>query len=352
MGKANNNSTRREFLRHAAGWGVSIATGLALSGDSDNTSQIIQPTQQPTEHSNQWAFLEDRPIIDVPLPVKLIETSYIPLGQQYETSFENLPNQTLVSSIKRDIKLEARTRGFSPRNSIGFVYRQIFGIPDDLEHASSLMAHCKKAEEVLYESFPDLEKLNIKWTILKKGDNYETDFNGRGFLGYGYFDVVTYGIKSLMNDEKIERKMARMNQGGLHLNQDIANTPEKEYLMFISASPGAVFSPFSELIPALFSKVERKYEQETSNASTYLAAEAFSEAVAHVLGLKLCDELKIPGGKDILAKHLSMLASLDHGPYRLVPQALNWVQTNGVQAAYKLYRESPGKFMEAIGEYK
>ncbi|MDO8563781.1 MAG: hypothetical protein Q7R87_02135 [Nanoarchaeota archaeon] len=224
---------------------------------------------------------------------------------------------------------------------------QSAGVPTSTARAESVIRHCTRANELLEERIKGLSDLQIKYTPLKAGGNYQEDWNKRCFIGAGYYDIKRTYLDVPFNNSRIVIGNTTMN-AGCEANMKFKDFKLEKWSMFIPANKNALHGFFSESIPIhTHTSTQRYFKEEGYNFEKGVEVdEASSEAISHVLSHEYVDRHRVMNGHKMLDGALDTFTR--HPEYKYVKQAIEWTKRNGVQATYDLYMESPAKFLKAI----
>ena len=304
-------------------------------------------------HDDRWAFLEEkeREFYYEGLDYHGIIDRYVPLGLKKKLEEGSKELEDVRNAIESTLVLEIKKAGFD----LGSEYkasatRQEYGIPAKLEVAQSLVDYCKKAVDYLHSRISGLDKREIHWTQVKEGDDFERDFNTRGFAVHSYYDMQRVEIVNKRNpDQALTRGRHKHKAGGAFWSHFDESQSLDNWYLIISANKSAIASPFSEVIP--ITTTRRTFEEEIYRKGYeegVQADEAVSEGISHHLSQDIIRELNIPDGLKSLEESHRKFMEGNSQIYRYVPNAIRWIEKNSIQAAFDLYMESPKKFMEAI----
>jgi hypothetical protein len=343
---------RRKLLIGAAGAGIALFGGLAyISLVADRRTPLYDPNHPWafTQRSNEQESTYNR------LNWVEIEQLFVPVGSEtllpesnprFEETKQSLPESRILAEIDKaglprsneyDLKLKERH----------------YMIPDNSSIAQSVLRYCEEATDFLY-SHPELshiERETVTWVPVKSGDNYESGFGRKGFIGHSYFRVQK--VYSSIPEEEEEREtmlVARSDhRTGAFLNtdRDLTGSMDNWYILISAAHPSIVVqAPFSELVPVAMTVPSIEYEREHGVEKTILLDEALSEAISHELARELCMKLKIPRGVELVEEGLRKTRDVEI--YRLLPHAHALVQRIGIRHAFDLYMDDPNKFEKAL----
>ena len=231
------------------------------------------------------------------------------------------------------------------------------GTPTSEKFREPMVDYCQRAEAYLHESIDGLVCDRFEWIPLKSGDDYAEGFDGKAFIGESFYHLYTIEItnKETKETEKVEYELIiEGNRVNTFSNPDNDLKREEGTYIFIGRGFGTLSGPISELLPYCTADVGDTYEAEVGSTTSVQVAEAFSEGVSYVLTNELVDLLEIPNGHEHVENLTgNMNADFDDlggKVYTYVPQGIEWVETNGVQAAHDLYIQDPGDFLETIQE--
>ncbi len=226
---------------------------------------------------------------------------------------------------------------------------QVFGVPEEDRYAYPLLEYCRKAVEFLYERLEGLKEYDIRWTVVENR-SYEKDFGGRGFIGNSSYDVRWVNIRDLKTGKIISK-----TGGTIYLREGfgiLSTNPKTHKLsgwfLFISTGRSAIVSPFSEVMPLTTIESASRYRNKTGSPALAMKAdEALVEGISYMLAGEISEKLGIPNGYERVEDMKENL--LVRPEYEYLRQSIEWIKRNGIQKAFDLYMEDPGKFLSAIG---
>lgn len=289
--------------------------------------RIIKKQSNKNEHLNRRKFLK----VAGGAAILSIPTFYI-LKNIFSDDKWSFLEQEYIGEDPEMVNINYIAENYVPLDKEG-----IYVVPEKKDIAESLKEYCKQAVKFLYENISGLDKQVIDWTIIKKDDDYSEGFNRKGFIGNSYYEIF----------KNLEFELSR---GGFNIPiLDTSTWKYDSWHLLILSGPGALCSPFSEIIP--FTTLKRSIKNTERDGKMYIKEasktdETISESLAHHLGIKIIKEMNIPNG----SKHLQERNEnyYQNPVYSYVPAAIKWIEMNGIQNAFDLYMESPKKFMDEI----
>ncbi|MEK6889022.1 MAG: hypothetical protein AABW80_02845 [Nanoarchaeota archaeon] len=334
--KQGTNVTRRKFLRR----GFGLAGGLcALSWAGLEIYQ--NRAEQPLSFVNIKESLEKVGYDDV---VRL----YVPLGERKDI----LPGMEEWAGLEKDsksaIQQALRKWKFDARDKYKVVPSlQIYGIPLEKRLISVCLNHCKSAEEFLLEEVPEFEPVNINWTPVKKGDNFEEAYANRGFIAESYFRVQRMKVNGENNPSRYIMMGRTVHLSG---GMGVGSTYGRRFIV-VCAGESLVTTPFSEIIPinAVAKSIEHAEKAGEENAS--VARESFSESMSYLLGIDILKKrygFSPEKAKEVINRIYYGSKNVGKGNYKDLHLAIKWAQKNGARAVYHAYMENPAKYVELI----
>ena len=268
--------------------------------------------------------------------------NYVPLGTQMR---RQLSNDQELGIIYEHIRQQEQVTGqrYFPQEFTS----QMYGVPLDFTISESLRKHCQLAESYL-KSRLAIDNFDVDWTVPILGNNYEDDFDGKGFLVDGFFEVFRYYFLKEDGSEYITLRAQ------YHSNSAVTRTwisNGDPWKIILTPGKNALISPFSEMVPRLTYSVDRAYAEETDELAAARANEALSEAMAYHLGLEFIVTLRRPDLSYIIEQ---TTADLTDERYALVNLAIEWIRNeqesgrDGVRGAFDLYMTGPDAFVDQI----
>ena len=297
---------------------------------------------------DRYGFLERK--IDLPkLSLEEIMHTLVPLHEEERIDSLSQEHSDFRAEMEPKIieGLEKGELGNRRNNYKIELTRQRYGVPEEPEFVQQLLKYCRTAEQFLYAHLPKLERFHINWTVIKRGDNYskKEDFNGKGLIGKALYEVIRY--RGINADTKNQDFIMVKSEGFIQsfLNMDVTDDSLKYWNLFIGSGPNALAAPFSEIIPLSLYRQLYKYREIMGVDGSRNAMEAVSEGISHLISLEIVKELSIPHGRKIVEDSTNNLVG---SIYRDVPDAIKWMERNGIQRGLELYMADPIKFMDAI----
>ena len=338
--------TRRDFIIGG------LASGLLLL--LPDTAYGRQSQKGPPEETSKWLFLDEASYEakkrQLERPVDLKSKNMVQIGPELD-----MPEYiSLYSVVRHGVEGEMSRRGLSPRNYGVWVAYRSYGFADAPSVSQSVADYAGSAVDFMHSKIRGLDPkcAGITWVPLRPGEDYSRDFNGKGFVGMGQYTHARGGFMN-KSDRKIT-EIARANSLDMSaqfrlFDYDSDKDGEIDWYIFLSTNYTSLMSPFSEVLHMAVYKRALKYQSEAGPGAEALASEAFAEASAEVLGGMMVDRFGIPGGHKVIAR---AGAERKKSPkYKLIGQAVPWIERYGPQAAYDLYMDSPGKFVKTIQSY-
>jgi hypothetical protein len=226
------------------------------------------------------------------------------------------------------------------------LFTSYYGVESEQRFSDSAINYSRKAVDFLYEKLQNLDKRNFRFAALKKRQDYTKDYDNTIFIGDNYYEIQE--IKAV-NTQKPEQsasiKRSYTGKGAFcTVTPNDSDHSVKEAYIFIPSSDFALFSAFSEIIPITTIKASRLAYGE--GIDSVIADEAISEGISRVLALELAQKLEIPNAE----KRIRSIELKSYKPmiYKHVPEAIKWIEKNGVQKAFDIYMENPTRFMDLI----
>lgn len=312
---------------------------------TDNPRPAYSVEQQV---GNEWAFL-DRKIDDKAAgytDAYAVMRNFVPLGE--ETGIDgiklaevkkSIPKQQLIDIIKQH---GFRSTKFDIQASV-----QIYGVPEEPAYAQQMKDYLVKAENYLHERLEGLDKHAIDWVILKQGDDFSKNYQGKGFIGHSYFDIETIHLRSKTNPNE-ETKIRRFVHRSGGLQESSVQIPSQEFnywYLFFSTGRGAIRTPFSEIIPLTTIPISYQYARELGPDAANQADETIAESLSYLLARDIAKEMQIPDG---LERIEDFRRKMSDRRYSLVPLGIEWAKKNGMQKALDLYKTSPVSYINNI----
>jgi hypothetical protein len=330
MGKIS----RREFLKRSLAF-----SGAGIFLGAENLFG--------KEEEDRWSFLRDRKLKRFN-SIEEIKSNCVPLCVAKRISSimaEDVKKRNffgrLVSKIKRDYP------NFDKKTRIKFsLGEQDYVIPGEGVHCLNYKKYCLKCEEFLYNNLEGLEKKLIDWTIIKKGDIFEKDYEGKGFIVEGVYKIYTAGAF-------IENKASVFISDAVGMGPiSYSYSNPHNFYMCLSAYKSGIRSPFSEIIP-LTTNIKTKDFMNGGLNSLEISKyhEAITEGLSHHLTLKACDEFEIPNGRKMIGDELKGVLSKNYKIYDYVDQSVRWIEKNGLQTAFDIYMEDPFRYIQEIKKF-
>lgn len=338
---------RRQLLKRLAVGGLFLTGGVALYHflRSYNTARLTETTQNEI-----YFFLEYKPDLSIPSSFEQVKRLYVPLSSRdiaapstvdYSEAKEKIIEWIEKAVDKNVIQTEEGEYDFK-------IWRYVYGVPSGARIAESLLAHCKRAVEFLYNTLKGLDWYDIDWTIIHSGDNFEHQFHQKGFVGDNYYMIYEAEVEHKKSGKHLPTPLFIAPAGGGFYGRKY-NEATKKWLwhIFISAGKSAIVSPFSEVIPLTTSKASDRLEKDVGSYLARVAEETISESLSYHVAKLMIQEFNIPIGEKYLEDMHRNLHERDDA-YRFVPHARKWIEAYGIQKAFDLYMEDPNRFMNTV----
>lgn len=327
------NKSRRQFL---------IKTGLATGIVSATVAGILLPSYCSKQRENDWAFLHNPKVIHY-TDLDMLVRDCVPLTSETQPGDKTLERQRFYSDISQQILEHGKTLGWKELEAT--LSRQTYALPESDSIREQHFSYVTKAKEFLYEQIKGLVPINLELVPVKPRDDFSASSQKATYLVSQFYDLWRATVKNKETGEKFVKHLAYNGNGALSrfIEQNGNFIPE---LVVLTQGTDALNSPFSEFLPICTAAADQRYERSVGEEQMTQATEAFSESIAHLLAKQLAKELNIPKGEKIVDEALKTYTTDDR--YKYVPTAINWVRKNGIQNAFDLYMDDPGKFMESI----
>lgn len=319
---------RRRFLK--------IAGGAGLVGAVSGGTWFLYDSLR----DKRWDFIDRELFLSDDITADYARENFVPIGPVHI-----LPSDSYFFSEAAELfKKEMWEKGYRGNFDIE-INERWYGVPEKPEVAHNLAEYCRKAENFLHSRLNGLDKIKFDWIVLRKGENYEKNFNMKGFIGnvnYLVRDIKAHGEGLVVEGNHVKGTEGGRGRG----NFDKIKKEITSYFMFIGAGTAAIQSPFSEIIPATVSRKTWENFEKLGYDDAWYIEEALAEGISYILSLEISKELNIPNGEKLMQELYDF--HITRRQYKFLPQAIKWMQKNGIQKAYDLYMDSPLKFFEAI----
>ncbi len=339
--------SRRGFLKKSAVAGALLftaANGTYVALNNPFTRQQA-PSSSP-QASDGWEFLS--------VPIRLKQASpeeakrYVSLGPETQLEAGGTEYRVLRDKVTNQIfESQILHRKLDPTAHHTITpYAQSFGVPLERKVAEGYVAYCKAASSYLYSRINGIEQTNVDWVVIKQGDDFTSGFNGKAFIVESRYDLLVARVTSEIQKLTYFDIVVPIHREGGY-NSIFNDNGISTWSMYLGAGFTALDTPISEPLHLAVSNREIEYRKDTDDLELiFKGNEALVHGISHFISLELVEMLNIPEGVVINEKSLKYLAS--DQSYALVPQSIKWIGKNGIQAAFDLYMESPGKFLAAI----
>lgn len=321
-----------------------VIGGIAALGAIAAPAIYILSCTSP--NNDNWEFL--RREVDINLPQDTWRYPvhyYVPLCAETEFNKEDKELEELIRTKMPAIRSETRRRGLKGENGL-LGTEQHFGRPEEARFAEPYKEYLTIAIDYLYSRLPRLERVPLELVILKEGDNYSNNEEGKGFIGYSLHDVQRVHVTNEKTGEKFTVGLS-INRDGAFVRSRFNKKGEREnYFIFFGTGPMALSSAFSEIIPLTTSEVSASYLRKFGFDKYQVAEEALSEGISYLLTIELIKELNIPQGMEILDE--IQRGTKKKSRYQLVPASIRWLKENGIEKGLELYMSDPEKFIKSI----
>lgn len=337
--------SRRDWIRNG-----SIA--LVTIGAGTYASYLIGEARLQKYAFLKIPFNEKTELVSAEETARMIRNS-VPLDM--ETPVQEGTDDYI--SIMRDTEIHMsntlRANGIPPGKFKTRITVQTFGEPAELHYSEPAKRYCARAIEFMRGRISGLEKLDISWQVLERGQDFRENNQGFGFIGKGVRElqrIYVFDDKGINPLGVKPATIRAVDSPGAFAAKVVDSRDDKieSWYIFISANETAIHTPFAEYLPLVVTKSTTSAirEGKLSRLESEKAEEALTEGIAHHLALGLSYVDNIPRGKRCAARALENLSGFPR--YQYVKPSVRWIGKNGVQKAYDLYMENPEKFVEEI----
>ncbi len=294
---------------------------------------------------HRWRFLED-PCVPHPTLDQLL--TWVPVGPHSHVVIGSVEFERVRPSYELDIQRIVTQQGFDPRTPWeAQIKKHLYlhaGIPQQINGYAS---YHERAITLTHLRLAGTTPLPFQWHAVQSGDDVRTDYTSKVFVGSKV--GVLYSVDTLNKNNPSQgftcTYVGSINGATCQLQRDSTGNL-LWWFHALTPGPHALNAPFSEYIPLLTSQATARYARTVGDPLADRADETFSESVSHVLAKDLATELVIPGSAKIID---DLLTDIARNPlYDRVPRGINLIRRIGVQQAFGLYIEDPGRFMSEV----
>jgi len=216
-----------------------------------------------------------------------------------------------------------------------------YGVPATTNISSGVLTYCKSAEKMLKE-INGFNVPPVRWTIVEPGKSYEKDYNNRGFIAEGHFNVVRLNIKDSKGNIADSIGSTQYSNGG----RSLGFTKTGERFFILGANKSALVSSFSEIIPWAINGQDKKYAEKYGWEESTAVAEALSEGISYVLASKLLKRLGVQDPEKYPRELYNEIIGKTR--YKYSGAAILWAKQNGVQATFDAYMNNPEDYRQKL----
>jgi hypothetical protein len=285
-----------------------------------------------------WNFLHDDTLLSKINPQE-IAMLYARIGPS--ESLDEQDCDRVVQNVMPSIESEAKKQGLSHFR----IKRSVitYGVAADQREANDVTDYAVRAYKLMESKIKGIAPLSLEWTIFRNFIDYEFGYDDKAFIGKGLYIIDYNDVFDTEGDQVFTMTHCLSSRGG-HFKSD-----GRAKHAFISASPSALWTVFSKLLPLSTYKVFHGYRKHAGVCSAIKADATFTRGIGEILARELVIAIDVPRGIDILNRDLK--SGIQNDPlYETVPSSIRWIQANSLQNAYDLYMDSPAKYMAAINK--
>ena len=347
-------STHRRDRRRLIGLG---AAGLIVAIGGGLVYHLSGPDEEKSEESpdNRWDFIFDPEYKFASTDLYHISRNTTRIGEHRTLTRGISDAQQLVNQHSPYIQAVLDQNGWERKDVDFVVSRELRAVPLDTRHVGNMLDYCRTAEEFLHDNIEGLLQDRVVWTHVETRGNYETGLHQKGLLCEKQVQIIRIKIKHTSGYSQETGSVGIVKGSSARVSSVPGGFDLGEWNLLLGRDELIINAPFSEIVPLSAYRAKNNYMlqllREGSDAydEADKSLEAMSEGISHVLAKKLITELGIPNGLETIERtNTETNNAQNNQSYLYVPQAIAWVERNGVQEAFDLYMESPAKFMETI----